>query len=322
MTRRFDIQKAVAGGLPLSFGLCGPSGSGKTFSALRLATGMTRVCGGRIVFVDTEHGRARHYASDFDFDHLDFDPPHSPSAYSAALKAAVDAGATTIIIDSMSHEHEGAGGVLEMHEQECERLVKAWGSRRDAVQLTAWSKPKAERTRLLLEIARCPANVILCFRAKEKIRPATKEEKDAGQRAPIDLGWMPIAGSEFAYEMTAMGVLPPNSHGVPDWQGGGAGTQLIRKRPKMFADILANGRQLDEDMGEALARWSRGEKEEPVLSDLAEGFLVSIHASESKAELDQTMLDIRATSGLTPFDKRALRAACGAQLKALATEVA
>ena len=66
----------------------GPSGSGKTFSALRLATGIARVVPGGIVLIDTENRRAKHYASEFKFSHIDFSPPYGSLDYLAALNTA------------------------------------------------------------------------------------------------------------------------------------------------------------------------------------------------------------------------------------------
>ena len=117
-TRSFDDKPAIREATPLLVGIMGPSGGGKTYSALRLATGIQRVSGGDIGFIDTEARRALHYAEKFKFRHLDFRAPFGPLDYLAAVEHFVNKGVKTIIVDSMSHEHEGPGGVLEMHDQE------------------------------------------------------------------------------------------------------------------------------------------------------------------------------------------------------------
>src|SRR5690242_13140717 len=106
LDRKFEDTEAVRSPTPLLFGLIGPSGAGKTYSALRLATGMQRVFGGEIFVVDTESRRALHYAKDFKFRHVEFAPPFSPLDYLAAIEHCVTKGAKTIIVDSMSHEHD------------------------------------------------------------------------------------------------------------------------------------------------------------------------------------------------------------------------
>ena len=110
----FHFKTATREQTPLLIGLVGPSGSGKTFSALRLATGIQRAVGGDIAMIDTEARRSLHYADKFRFKHLEFTPPHGPDRYLEALQAAVSMGAKTIIVDSMSHEHEGAGEQLDL----------------------------------------------------------------------------------------------------------------------------------------------------------------------------------------------------------------
>src|SRR5262245_49677002 len=121
--RTFESKPAVREQTPLLLGLVGPSGTGKTFSALRLATGIQRVSGGDIFMIDTEAKRGLHYAERFKFQHLSFASPFSPLDYMAAVEHCVSKGARIVLIDSLSHEHEGPGGVLEMHEAELNRLA-------------------------------------------------------------------------------------------------------------------------------------------------------------------------------------------------------
>lgn len=255
---RFVLSAARRNALPLHVGICGCSGSGKTFSALRLATGIQRVVGGKIAVIDTEAGRALHYADAFAFDHMPFAPPFSPDDYWDAISACVAGGAKTIVIDSMSHEHEGPGGVLEWHEAEVQRLMAQWKAPQAAVQFPAWAEPKAARRRLLNNILQVNANLVCCFRAKRKVQMPTAEQKAAGQRNPIDMGWMPVAGAEYSYELTALAVLTPGCKGVPDWDVKDPGTEMVVKRPAQFERILRSGDQLSESMGEEMARWAQG----------------------------------------------------------------
>ena len=108
----FEIKKATRKAIPAIICLYGKSGGGKTYSALKLAKGL----GGKICVIDTENGRASHYADEFDFDVIDLNPPFSPARYIEAIKTAQDAGYKAIVIDSISHEWEGTGGCLEMAE--------------------------------------------------------------------------------------------------------------------------------------------------------------------------------------------------------------
>ncbi len=155
-TRQFTDKPAVREAVPLLIGLFGPSGGGKSFSALRLATGIQRVSGGKIYAIDTEARRMLHYADKFKFQHVDFKAPFGPLDYLAAVEHCVKQGAKVIIVDSMSHEHEGEGGVLDQHEIGMDgKESKSFG---------AWKKPKAERQRFINTILQKSINFIFCFR--------------------------------------------------------------------------------------------------------------------------------------------------------------
>lgn len=286
---RFSLSPARRGALPLFIGLCGPSGSGKTYSALRLATGIQKVAGGELAVIDTEANRALHYADAFKFQHMPFAPPFSPDDYWEAIEECIKRGAKTVVIDSMSHEHEGPGGVLEWHEAEAQRLAKAWNQQPSAVQFPAWAKPKAARRRLLNNILQVDVNLICCFRAKRKV----EMPKNGGKKQPVDMGWMPIAGNEYAYEMTALGVLPPGSKGIPDWNCPDPGTEMVVKRPAQFEGILKSGQQLSESMGEAMAKWAKGSPCAGELSAAAKKLRDAIKSADSTGELEQVVEDIK-----------------------------
>lgn len=311
---RFQLSAAVRSATPLFVGLCGPSGCGKTFSALRLASGIQSVVGGELAVIDTEASRALHYADKFRFLHLPFGAPFSPDDYWEAIKQCIDAGAKTIVIDSMSHEHEGPGGVLEQHDDEVHRLAKAWKTSESNVQFPAWAEPKGKRRRLVNNILQVRINLVLCFRAKKKVKMPTKEERQNGQREPINLGWMPIAGEEYAYEMTALGVLPPGAKGVPDWTPLEPGSELVTKRPSQFEGVLKPGAQLSEEMGAAMARWAMGTsaperttRNEP--SELCQTFLRRMQACPDSVELERIVSDVTEANDLTAAETALLEKA-------------
>ncbi len=244
--RKFTDKPAVRESVPLLVGLMGPSGGGKTFSALRLATGIQRVTGGDIFVIDTEARRSLHYADNFKFRHIDFKAPFGPMDYLAAVEHCYNSGAKVIVVDSMSHEHEGPGGVLEMHEQE---LARMGGDHKKT--FLAWQKPKSERRRMLNTMLQIPANFVFCFRAKEKLK--LERGKD-----PAPLGFMPIAGEELVFEMTANCLLLPHANGVPSWLSDFNGEKMMMKLPLQFRSILTENRVLDEESGQKMAEWARG----------------------------------------------------------------
>jgi hypothetical protein len=207
MTWRLEPPRRA--GVPLLVGLAGPSSSGKTYSALRIATGVQAVAGGDIAVLDTETGRALQYAGRFRFLHLAFTAPFNARRYFEALRfLATQRTVWTIVVDSMSHEHEGDGGHLAMHEAELDRLAGSDLAKRERMNFLAWAKPAAERRALLNGLQQLDRHVILCLRAKEKLRL----ERQGNRTVPVEAGWQPIAGAEFPYEVQTMAVLPPRSN--------------------------------------------------------------------------------------------------------------
>lgn len=280
MTERiFDDRPAVREKTPLLLGLVGPSGTGKTYSALRLATGIQRVSGGEIFVVDTEARRSMHYAPDkgesanpakgkFAFRIVPFGAPFGPLEYLKAIEHCVKKGAKTIIVDSMSHEHEGPGGVLEMHEAETKRLARQWKVSEDAAKMSAWGKPKSERRRMINTILQMDANFIFCFRAKVKL----KIEKG---KQPAPRGFMPLAGEEFVYEQTARFLLLPGANGRPTLTSNFEGEREIIKIPSQFRELFSKpGEQLSESLGVLMAQWAAGaEAPEPMtVAELVRGY--------------------------------------------------
>lgn len=253
-TRTFEAKQAVRESVPLLIGLMGPSGSGKTFSALRLASGIQSVTGGDIYGIDTEARRMLHYADKFQFKHVQFDAPFGSLDYLAALQQCVKAGAGVVVVDSMSHEHEGPGGLIDLQEQELDRLAGNDWQKRERVKMLAWQKPKAARRQLINGLLQLNANFIFCFRAKNSVKPV----KVNGKTEIVPQGFMPIAGDEFLFEQTVNCLLLPNSGGVPTWQSENIGEKQMMKLPAQFRDIFANSKPLDEDIGRALATWAKG----------------------------------------------------------------
>ena len=256
MTRQFTDEPAARNAVPLLVGLTGPSGGGKTFSALRLATGMKRVVGGEIFVIDTEARRSTHYAEEFSFRHVPFAPPFSPSDYLACIQHCVSQGAAVIVLDSASHEWEGPGGILEMHEAECERRMKAWNQSRAKVQMGAWAV-KDGHTRLVNTMLQMECHFVLCFRAKRKL-------KIQSGRDPVELGWVPITEKTFIYEFMVSALLLPGAEGVPEWEPKEPGERQMVKIPGWAKPIFPRGKAIDETCGQKLAEWAEGVKRRPV----------------------------------------------------------
>lgn len=229
---------------PLIIGIAGPTKSGKTKSAHRLAAGLAQ--GAPVAMINAEGAKGHQYSDQFPYLAADIEAPYRPSKYTEALRAALalKPRPAVVIIDSCSHMHDGPGGVLEYHETELDRLTGDDRKKRERSTWTAWIKPKAEENEFIYTMLSADCHLILCFRAKEKIKIVKGAD-------PIDLGWQPIVGERVAFETIFTLVLPPHSKGVPD-----LGLSEMREP---FDTLIPKGRQLSEQTGEALAKWAAGD---------------------------------------------------------------
>lgn len=293
----FTHSPAARIATPLFLGMVGPSGTGKTYSSLRLATGMQRVTGGEIFFIDTESSRALHYAplpgekadplrGKFNFQHVPFGAPYGSLRYLAAIEHCAKQGAKVIIVDSMSHEHDGVGGVLEQHAAEVKRLCKENGRSEDANKMSAWGVPKANRRKLINSLlTELSVSGIFNFRAKPKLKIATKKEKADGAEAVTPIGFCAIAGEEFIFEMMMKFVLLPGARGCPTWQSEYQGEQEMMKIPEQFLHIFERPGPLSEEIGQQLAEWAAGgDTKVPTEQDLAAG-IAAAKAAKTAEEI-------------------------------------
>lgn len=227
--------------IPLLLGVAGGTGSGKTFSALRLARG---IAGGKPFYViDTENGRAAHYADEFEFQHGELHAPFRPSAYADAIDAAAKQKPPVIVVDSASHEWTGDGGMLDMQEAE----MRGEESRR----LMSWIKPKMEHKKFVTRLLQLDAHVILCFRAEPKVDMVKGERGweivPKASLVGVD-GWIPISEKMLPYELTASFLLMADKPGVPK----------PIKLPGKLAPLVPLDAPLTEDVGARLAEWAAG----------------------------------------------------------------
>lgn len=281
----FTFRPAVREKIGLLFALAGPSGSGKTFTAMMLARGIANGTG-RIAVIDTEAGRALHYAPKageaadgirtFDFLHLDFPAPFTPERYVEAIRAAEEAGATVIVIDSMSHEWAGEGGCSDIQAAEAEKLatdrntgqVAEW--KIDAMTAPAWKKPKMRHARMMARLIQTRSHLIFCLRAQEKIKIVKKTNGPGTEIVPI--GFQPICEKAFMFEMSGSFMLHPERPGAPDYS-------MPHKLNADLQTIFRDGERVGDDAGKRLRQWAEAgvdrqppDKAAVVARDLIEQF--------------------------------------------------
>jgi hypothetical protein len=250
-----QFRPAKRENVPLLISVAGGTGSGKTYSAMKVATGLAGDA--RFAVIDTENGRARHYADQFAFDVADLHAPFTPDAYADAIVAAAAAGYRVIVVDSMSHEHAGDGGLLDMQAEELQRMAKGDPRREESMKMASWIKPKMRHKAMVTKLLQLNAHLILCFRAEEKIEIGKDDKGKTVVRPKQSLvgldGWVPVAEKNLPYEMTLSVLLTADKPGVP---------QPI-KLPEQFRPMVPLNKPLSEDVGKQLASWAAGAVPEP-----------------------------------------------------------
>lgn len=238
----FVFRPATRENTPLIIGLAGPTKGGKTYSALRLAVGLAD--GGMIAMLNAEGKRGEQYADTFTYVNANISAPYSPERYTEALMEMATMKPAVGIIDSASHMHDGPGGLLEYHDTELDRIAgKDDSKKRERCTWTAWIRPKAAENKFIYTMLAMECPIILCFRAKEKLKIVTGQE-------PIDLGWQPIAGDRITFETSFTLMLPPRSKGVPDLS--------LSELRQPFDEMIPANRPIDEQLGRKLREWAKG----------------------------------------------------------------
>ena len=243
-TPQYAFKPATREAVGLLLGLIGQSGSGKTFSAMRIASGIVGPSG-KFAVIDTEARRALHYADKFSFDYCELSAPFTPEKYADAIHAADQAGYKAIVVDSVSHEWAGEGGVLDWQEEELTRMAGDDWKKRESCKMAAWIKPKMSHKKMVQRLLQVKAHLILCFRAEDKVK---MEKDDKGKMQIVPIGLQPICSKEMPYELTASFLLNSEKPGIP------VPLKLQEQHKAMFPPNTL----LDEKSGTLISEWAKG----------------------------------------------------------------
>lgn len=197
----FKVTDAQREKMKAVVGYIGCSGSGKTAGALLTAYGMMKEAypdltdaqvWKKIGVIDTEHNRSKlHVGLVFDgtkigsFQHIDFQPPYSTDRYNLAVVTMKKAGAEVIIIDSLSHNWQGEGGIVETHGQMQGNSFQNWG------------KLSPETTKLVKTLTQNDVHILATLRTKQEY---VVEVNSEGKSVPRKIGTKPVQKDEMEYE--------------------------------------------------------------------------------------------------------------------------
>lgn len=181
-----QLKKASRKKAKIKLGLSAVSGGGKTYSALLIAYGL---CGdwGKVAVIDTEHMSAELYSHLGDYNVIPLEAPYSPERYIQAIKTCEDAGMEVIIIDSITHEWDGKGGILNI----------ADGMTGNS--FTNWAKLTPRHQAFIDAILESKCHVLTTVRRKQDYEMG----KDSSGKATVTkLGLKEITREGFEYELT------------------------------------------------------------------------------------------------------------------------
>lgn len=179
-----ELRQAKRKNAKMKLALQGSAGSGKTYSALLLASGMTDWS--KIGVVDTENNSAELYSHLGDYNVLQLDKPFTPERYIKAIEVCEEAGMEVCILDGLSSEWEGSGGILDLH------------GNMPGNSFTNWAKMTPRHNAFVQKILESPCHIISTIRTKQDYVLAEKN----GKMIPEKVGLKGITRDGMNYEFT------------------------------------------------------------------------------------------------------------------------
>lgn len=189
-----QIRKATRQKAKIRLGLSAVSGGGKTYSAILIAKGLAGSLD-KVAIIDTENGSADLYAHMGNYSVITLSAPFPPEKYIQAIKECEEAGMEVIVIDSITHEWDGVGGLLEIH-------GKMTGN-----SYTNWSAITPRHQAFINAILQSPCHIITTVRRKQDYEMT----KDNNGKVKVEkAGLKEVTREGFEYELTANLELDTN----------------------------------------------------------------------------------------------------------------
>jgi len=192
-----QLQSASRKNAKIKMAIQGPSGSGKTYGALLVAFGLCNDWS-RIAVIDTENHSSELYDHLGNYNVLHLPVPFAPEHYIEAIRICEKAKMEVIIIDSISHEWEGIGGIVEVH-------TNMTGN-----SYTNWAKLTPRHNSFVQHILQSPAHIIGTVRSKQEYVLSEKN----GKQVPEKVGMKGVTRSGMDYEFTLVFELDMKNNAV------------------------------------------------------------------------------------------------------------
>ena len=229
-----QFTKAERSSCKIKMAIQGPSGSGKTYSSLLLAYGLTKDWN-KIAVIDTENGSANLYSHLGAYSICNLTAPYTPEEYIDAIETAVKQGYECLIIDSISTEWNGQGGILDIH------------GNIPGNSFTAWAKVTPRHNAFVQSILQSNIHIIGTMRSKTDYVLSEKN----GKQVPEKVGMKPVQREDSEYEFTVVFELNQKHQA----NVGKDRTGLFSKRPELY---------LTADVGQEISEWCKVTNQYPI----------------------------------------------------------
>lgn len=268
-----QLQKASRKKAKIKLGLSAVSGGGKTYSALLIAYGL---CGdwNKIAVVDTENNSAELYSDLGEYNVVPLAAPFSPERYIEAIKTCEAAGMEVIVVDSITHEWDGKGGILNI----------ADGMTGNS--FTNWAKLTPRHQAFIDAILQSTCHVITTVRRKQDYEMT----KDASGKIQVQkAGLKEITREGFEYELTVNLELDQKHNATASKDR----TGLFAGKPHFTPSV---------ETGKLIRQWCESGKEAPVFAPdtfLAD-WALEINKQENMEQLMHLYTEHKSTIDASP----------------------
>jgi hypothetical protein len=240
------LRKATRLKAKIRLGLSAVSGGGKTYSALLIAKGMCNGDLSKVAIIDTENGSADLYSNLGEYNVFPIESPYTPEKYINAIKECENAGIEVIIIDSITHEWDGKGGILDI------------SNSMTGNSYTNWAKITPRHQAFIDSILQSKCHIITTVRRKQDYELTTNSN---GKLVPQKVGLKEVTRDGYEYELTVNLELDTNhqSTASKDRTGLFAGQPPFvpnEATGKMILDWCESGLDISESVKNAVLNLS------------------------------------------------------------------
>jgi len=221
------LRKATRTKSKIRLGLSAVSGGGKTYSGITIGKGLAGGNISKVAIIDTENGSADLYSHLGEYNVFTLEAPYTPERYIEAIRICEESGMEVIIIDSITHEWDGKGGMLEV-------MDSMTGN-----SYTNWAKLTPRHRAFIDAILQSKCHIITTVRRKQDYEMVMNEK---GKLMPQKVGLKEVTREGFEYELTINLELDTKHYAVASKDR----TGLFMGKPEFIPS---------EETGKIIAEW-------------------------------------------------------------------